>query len=704
MTARPNPSLAATPTLGRWLDFDVAGRIQVRTGKVELGQGVLTALAQIVADELDVEVSRIDVVAATTAGSPDESYTAGSLSVQHSGGALRRACAEARRLLLQQAALRIGTAVERLAVHDGRVQGPTGPGPTYWDLAAGVDFDIDLDVDSEPGPPRTRHRHVGQSLRRVDVPDKVFGRPRFLQDLRPAGMLFGRVLRPPSRGAVLTSLEDMGAAAVPGVQLVRDGSFVGVVAEREEDALRAVTALRARATWQERDTLPAQGELADFLQGSPAERTVVKDTRDGAVPPVAAVVRARFTRPYLAHASIAPSCGMALWEGERLSVWSHSQGVYQLRTEICRSLALEADDVVVQHVEGAGCYGHNAADDAAYDAVLLARAVPGRHVQVLWSREDELSWSPLGPAMLVEVEAHVAADGALEGWRHEIWSNGHTGRPGAVHCPPPLAATTVQQPLTLHPSIDPPQEAGGGSARNSVPLYEIPRQLVTSHRLTTMPLRTSALRALGAHLNVYAIESVVDEVAGLAGVDPLEHRLSLLRDQRAADVLRAAAERAGWGQRCPAGTGRGIGLARYKHSGAYCAVVAEVEAESSVSVRRLTIAVDVGLAVNPDGVVNQIEGGALQSVSWTVKEEVRFDRRTVTSSTWESYPILTFSEAPAVDVVIVDRPDLPSLGAGEASIGPTAAAIGNALHAAIGIRVRDLPLTPRNVASAIERT
>jgi len=706
VNAVQDPSLAANPLLSQWLSFAVDGRVRASTGKVELGQGVLTALVQVVADELDVEPSRVDVVAASTAGSPDESYTAGSMSVQHSGGALRRVCAAARALLLAAAAERTGTPPGELTVCDGRVGTPTGPGPTWWDLAADVRLDVPVDSAGPAGKSRADHRHVGRSLPRVDVPDKVFGRPRFLPDLRLPGMLFGRVLRPPSRGAVLLELDDAGVLPLPGVvALVRDGSFVGVVAEREEVAVRAVAALRGGARWQERDSLPAMGELAEFLRTSPAESTVVRDERtpvdQGAAPADATVVMARFTRPYLAHASIGPSCGLAQWQDGQLSVWSHSQGVHQLRTEICRSLDLDPSAVVVQHVEGAGCYGHNAADDAAYDAVLLARAVPGRPVQVLWSREDELAWSPYGPAMLVEVEAHVDAAGQVLSWRHDVWSNGHTGRPGAVHCPPPLAATTVERPLELRPAIDPLPQAGGGSSRNAVPLYDLPQQLVTAHRLTTMPLRTSALRALGAHLNVYAIESVVDELAQLAAVDPLAYRLSLLSDPRARDVLLTAARRAGWGEPSAPGTARGLGFARYKNRGAYCAVVAEVEAESSVAVRRLTIAVDVGLAVNPDGVVNQIEGGAVQAVSWTTKEQVRFDRRTVTSSTWETYPVLTFSEVPAVDVVVLDRPDEPSLGAGEASVGPTAAAVGNAVAAAVGVRVRDLPLTTEQVVAAV---
>jgi nicotinate dehydrogenase subunit B len=696
-----SPSLENNPQLGSWLTIEPDGRVLVRSGKVELGQGVLTALAQIVAEELDVDRARIAMVAASTDGSPDESYTAGSLSVQHSGGALRVVCAQVRALHLAAAAAQWEVPAESLTVADGEIVAPDGRRTSYWELAAEVPLDREVVPGVSPKSPAD-YAVVGRSAPRLDVPDKVAARSRFIHDLRPVGLLHGRVLRPPSRGAVLLSVDETRARTVPGVvAVVRDGSFLGVVAEREENALRALVALRDGCVWKEQDSLPPEHELGEFLVSAPTEETVLSDTDAGSVP-AARSVRARFTRPYLAHASIAPSCGLAVWDGGRLSVWSHSQGVYKLRTAICRHLELAPEDVVVQHVEGAGCYGHNAADDAAYDAVLLARAVPGRPVRVVWTREDELSWGPLGPAMVVDVAVELDEAGRVQRWQHDVWSNGHSHRPGPAGAPL-LAATHVEAAVPTLASSDPPLQNGGGSGRNAVPLYDLPGQLVRTHRLQTMPLRTSALRALGAHLNVYAIESMVDELADLAEVDPVEYRLRMLTDERARAVLQAAAERAGWGSgdRGP-DVGLGIGLARYKNRGAWCAVVAEVEAETSVRVRRLTIAVDVGLVVNPDGVVNQIEGGALQALSWTTKEQVRFDARTVTSRTWEQYPILTFSEVPPVDVVLLDRPGEASLGAGEASTGPTAAAIGNALHAATGLRVRSLPLTAANIVAAMD--
>jgi nicotinate dehydrogenase subunit B len=531
------------------------------------------------------------------------------------------------------------------------------------------------------------------------------GQPAFIHDMRLPGQLFGRVVRPPARMATLVGLDDSAVRAMPDVvTVVRDGSFLGVVASREEAAIRAADALAAGCRWEVDAVLPDEAALVDYLRDAPASTTVLSGSDDVTAPIENPSMIATFSRPYLAHASMGPSCGVAVWDQDVVRVWSHSQGVYNLGSELSRQYGLEPSAVIVEHVQGPGCYGHNAADDAAYDATLLARAVPGRPVQVVWSRPDELGWSPLGPAMAVQIAVGLDDQGGVRTWQHDIWSNGHAGRPGSLGHPPMLAAMHQDPPAAVVASVDPPLANGGGSGRNAAPLYDFRDIRVVSHRLDSMPLRTSALRALGAHLNVFAIEAVMDDLAAAAGVDPVDYRIGLLRDSRAIDVLRAAAARSGWGTPLPAAAvdvGRGIGLARYKNSGAYCAVVAEVEAAAELRVTRLTIAVDVGLAVNPDGVVNQIEGGALQAASWTLKERVRFDRERVTSTTWESYPILTFSEVPAVDVVLVGSEGDPPVGAGEASIGPTAGAIGNALYAAIGVRVRTLPLTPANIIAAM---
>jgi CO/xanthine dehydrogenase Mo-binding subunit len=438
------------------------------------------------------------------------------------------------------------------------------------------------------------------------------------------------------------------------------------------------------------------------LKNQPVESTVI----DKKMAPQGAekkrTLRRQYTRPYIAHGSIAPSCAMAQWSGDRVHVWTHSQGVYLLRTDLALVLKVPAENIVVEHIEGAGCYGHNGADDVALDAVLLAKEAGGRPVRVQWSREDEMTHAPFGAAMAVEIEADLDAQGEVVDWRHGIWGNGHVARPGRAALPALLAGTEIANPFLRTISTNPPQATGGGADRNSVPLYDFPSWQIDCHRLLTMPIRCSALRTLGAQGNVFAIESFLDELAAERGEDPVAFRLRHLSDLRARDVIRSVAARSGWKPPQQAGVGHGIGFARYKNTGAYCAVVAEVEGAEDIRIRKLTIAVDVGEAINPDGVINQIEGGAIQAVSWTLKEQVRFDRQRVTSNMWSSYPILRFSEVPEVQVEVIARPEIEPVGAGEAAHGPTTAAIANAVFDCLGVRVRNLPITRDSLIAAME--
>ncbi len=393
---------------------------------------------------------------------------------------------------------------------------------------------------------------------------------------------------------------------------------------------------------------------------------------------------------------------MAQWDGDRVRVWTHSQGVYLLRADLALVLELPVENITVEHMEGAGCYGHNAADDVALDAVLLAKAAGGRPVRVQWSRADEMTHAPFGAAMAIEIEADLDAQDEIVDWRHAIWSNGHAARPGRASQPALLAAFELENPFPRMISTNPPQANGGGGDRNSIPLYDFPSWTIESHRLLTMPVRTSALRTLGAQGNVFAIESFLDEIAAERGEDPVAFRLRHLTDERAKDVIRAAAKRANWKPAMRPGTGYGIGFARYKNTGAYCAVVAEIEGEEDIRVKKLTLAVDVGEAINPDGIINQIEGGAIQATSWVLKERVRFDAGRITSNSWTDYPILSFSEVPAVQVEIVQRPEIEPVGAGEAAHGPVTAAIANAVFDCLGVRVRNLPITRDSLIAAME--
>ena len=695
-------SLAANPKLSAWLKFSSTGQVTISPGKVEIGQGIVTALAQIAADELDIDLSRVRMIRASTAVSPNEGVTSGSLSIQQSGRALRHACAEVRRIFLQQAAERLGVDVDALDIEDGTISGPGNVRTSYWELAE----EVSLDRNATPGVmPKVASRRAlaGNSIQRIDIPDKVLGRPRFIHDHALAGMLHGRVLRPENARAKLTELKEDAARAVAGlVAIVRDGSFAGVVSETEHGAELAVQALRKGAAWSDGDPLPDESDLASFLKAQPTESTTI-DKKTAASPGAAArTIRRQYTRPYIAHASIAPSCAMAQWDGDRVHVWTHSQGVYLLRADLALVLKLPVEQITVEHMEGAGCYGHNAADDVALDAVLLAKAAGGRPVRVQWSRQGEMSDAPFGAAMAIEIEADLDAQGEIVDWRHSIWGNGHVARPGRAAQPALLAGFELADPFPRMVSTNPPQANGGGSDRNSVPLYDFPSWRIESHRLTTMPIRTSALRTLGAQGNVFAIESILDEIAAERGEDPVAFRLRHLKDERAKDVIRAVAARAKWKPEKQPGIGHGVAFARYKNTGAYCAAIAEIEGAEEISVRKLTLAVDVGEAINPDGVINQIEGGAIQATSWVLKERVRFDRQRITSTSWTEYPILRFSEVPDVEVEVIQRPDVDPVGAGEAAHGPVTAAIANAVFDALGVRVRDLPITRDRIIAAME--
>lgn len=700
------PSLATSPLISDWVSVDPDGTISARTGKAEIGQGIATALLDIVATGLRVPRERVRLSAPSTDHSPDEGFTAGSLSIQQSGTALDLAARAALALFAQAASSALGSPIE--AVADGAfVVG--GRHISYGDLAGSVDLGTTVEgVDAEGllaehAPDLATGGPGGKAGPRRDLPAKILGEPAFLQDVRLPGMRFGRMVRPPFRGARLA-----GAPAPDGLpgdaEVVVDGSVVGVIASREYDAITAAEIVRIRCQWTGEAVALDDGHMASFLLSAPTEDTdlAVSDQGYGAQPhPTGAAMTALYTRPFLSHASIGTACAIARHDDRGVEIWSHTQGVYPLRRDIARALGWDEDRVTVHHVEGAGCYGHNPADDAAYDAVILARAVPGTAVQVTWSRADELGWAPFGPAMAVRISAETDEAGQVVSWQWDGYGNGHSSRPSTLTSPSLLAYADQEGGRPIPPSNDPPLASGAGTGRNGIPGYRVGALRATSHRLLDMPIRASAMRSLGAHMNVFAIESHMDDLARAHGVDPVEYRLRHLDDPRARAVIETVATMAGWGSATGPDHGRGIGYARYKNTGAWCAVVAQVEAVSEVRVEHLWIAVDCGRVVSLDGVVNQIEGGALQSLSWTLLEKVRFVDGAITSIDWESYPILRFTGAPPVSTRVLDRPEQPWVGAGEASSGPTAAALANALHDAVGVRVRDLPITPERIVAAL---
>ena len=695
-------SLRTTPLLDAWIRIDADG-ITVFTGKAELGQGIKTALLQVAAEELRVEPKQILFLTADTARTPNEGYTAGSQSMQDSATAIRHAAAQARELLIAAASSKFGVPAEHLTSQDGFVSTADGRRADYRELATGGVLHVEAQPQSKLTDPST-YRWIGKPMARVDIPAKVTGASAYVQDLRLPGMLHARIVRPPSYGARLRSLDTATVERMPGVlKVVRNGQFLAVAAEREFQAVRAMDALALASQWEEKATLPAPSGLYQWVRSAPSREYVIAAVGNGAETHER-TLEAVYQRPYQLHASIGPSCAVALAEAGALTVWTHAQGVYPLRAALAELLQLTPDKVRCIHMEGSGCYGHNGADDAAADAALVAMALPGRPVRVQWMRDQEHAWEPFGAAMVTRVRASLDNRGSIVDWHYEVWSNAHSTRPGGAGNLMP--AWHLERPFTQPPPEPIPQPTGGGD-RNAIPLYKFANTRVVHRFIPQMPLRVSALRGLGAYMNVFSLESFMDELALAAGADPIEFRLRHLQDGRARAVIQLAAEKFGWDPTLKPhkGRGRGFAFAKYKNLAAYTAVAVELEVEREtgrIGLRRCVAADDSGEIVNPDGVRNQIEGGIVQSASWTLREAVAFDETRIRSRDWSTYPILRFADLPdTVEVHVIDQPGQPFLGTGESAQGPTAAAIANAVAQATGVRIRELPLTPQRVKAAL---
>jgi CO/xanthine dehydrogenase Mo-binding subunit len=701
-------SLRNNKKLEGWIRLESDETVTVFTGKAELGQGILTALAQIAAEELDVGFDKIRMVSADTSRGPDEQYTFGSQSVEQGGSAIRAASTRARSLLLAAAARRFGSRSEDLQIKAGIVASPDGKRASFWEIASADPDLLKGDITDADAPKKpSGYLIVGKSINRIDLPGKLTGAPSYVQDMRLPGMVFARVIRPPRYGAKLVSLDEAAVRSLPGmVAVIRDGNFVAVAAKREEQAIAARSALASAARWSDDAVaLPDIANLHGELKKLRAETIVVGAAgQSEPVPDQVKRVGAEYTRSYLSHASIGPSCAVAWLKDGRITVWSHTQGAFPLRGDLAKVLGMQNSQVDVVHVPGAGCYGHNGADDVALDAALVARAVAGVPVKLQWMRDDEFAWAPFGPGMAMRVEAALASDGKIVDWSYDVWSNSHAMRPGQAGGVNLLAAWDLSAPFAKTPPPHIPQPFGDGD-RNAVPFYELPRKEIRNHLLLDTPIRNGSFRTLGAHGNIFAIESFMDELADVAGIDPLAFRLAHLKDPRARAVLQAVADKAGWtpGRKGDGRNGRGLAFCRYKSIGMYAAAVVDVEVGRNtgvIRVPRVVMAADVGLVVNPDGTRNQLEGGIVQAISLTLKEQVAFDRREITSRDWSGYPILTFAEVPSVEVVLMERNE-PSLGAGEGSLPPTSAALANAFAHATGHRLRELPITPERVKASL---
>jgi CO/xanthine dehydrogenase Mo-binding subunit len=691
----------AADEVGAFLAIDAEGRVTVFIGKVDLGTGVRTAFMQIAAEELDVPMARVTVVEGDTALTPDQGATYGSLSIQNGGVALRAAAATARREFLRMAGERLNTPPAELRVEDGAIIAGNRR-VTYAELVGGRAINLKVDANAPIKPPEAR-RVVGRSAPRVDIPEKVFGRFHYVHDLKRPGMLHGRPVRPPAMGAVAEAVDEASVRDIPGlVRVVHQGGFVGVVAESEWSAIRAAQALRVR--WSDWAGLPEQAKIWDHVRATPVAQVQVTSERGDARAAIEGAPKqlaATYDFAIHSHASMGPSCAVAEFQGDRLTVWSASQATHNLRKQLALMLGTEVEKIRCVYMEGAGCYGRNGHEDAAADAALLAKAV-GRPVRVQWMRADEHGWDPKGPPHLVDLRAGLDARGSITGWRADAYIPKGAG--GNVDLTAAELASLPREQI-LSP---------GNIVHNLAHGYAMPAVKTTCHRLETTPFRPSWIRTPGRMQNTFATEAFLDECAAEAGADPVEYRLRLLpaEETRGREALERVARLANWQtraspQRDRAGAvlrGRGVTYVKYELVRTYVAAVAEVEVTrgtGAIRVTRFFCTHDCGQMINPDGVKAQVEGNIVHTLSRVLKEELTYDRRAVTSLDWATYPVITFPEVPPMVIELIDRPGERPWGAGEPAAAIVPSAVSNAIYDATGVRLRSVPFTPAKLQAAL---
>lgn len=700
------PTLAQDRPVSSWLRLLPDGRVALRTGRVEIGQWIHASLVRIAAANLGINAHRVVVQPVSSDDAPDEGYTAGSRSIEDGGQAIAMAAVALRRTLLTTASLLLDVDPHELTIDDDAIvsRDDAEIRLPLSALARRVPGDAligDGDLPDWSQLERGTLRVDDPSIDRTAMTAKLTGRTGYVHDLAFEGMLYARALLPPTIGATPEGLDVAAAEAMSGVHsIIRHGTIHLVIAERDDVAIRAISRLQRGLQWTGGE-LPV-GPLEESLRAADSERhtaTAVGDV-DGALDSSERTLSATYLRAYQAHGAIAPSAAAAIQDGDVLRVWTHSQGINPLRRELATLLGTEADAIVITHVDGPGCYGFNAADDAAALAAIAARAIPGRHVRLRFSVDDEFGWEPLGPAMLVDLEAGVGPDGDVLAWRHRAISGVHSVRPDGTG-DRLLAAWVADEPVTR--PFPGAQESG---ARNATPPYSFPAVEAFADHIH-QPLRTGALRTLGSHHNVFASESFMDEVAEAAGADPVAFRMQHLTDPRLKRVLRIAADRVGWTPHVgPSGRGRGVAVMRYKDVAAFCAVIAEVRidpVEGTLAITRLTAVCDAGVIVDEDGLRNQLEGGLLQGLSRTLHEGVTVGRHGPVQRDWTSYPVLRIRETPELDVVLVRGAGRRPLGAGEATTPAVAPAVANAIDDAMGVRIRTLPFGPDVIRRRLEQ-
>ena len=711
-------SLSNSPWVSDWLDFSCEGELILHTGKVDIGQRITTALALIAAEELSIPFDDITVRKTRTDVDPNEGYTAGSFSMQHSGYAIKKASATARHIFTKKASERLNVAEQEIKISDGQFRATgTNLSVTYWELISDVMLDVDVDEEVETKNPTdysTQNKpHIAKGMAEI-----MTGKYQFLHDLKLDNMLHARIVRPPHYHCELESLNPdvLSRLQQENIYVVQDGSFLAVAALQEYQVVKAARRLSLAANWKSVKQLSEENIYSQLTSNNKDSFFVEK----GCIPSATREIpeleqidgdenktkRATYRKPYHMHASIGPSAGCASYDGDALIVWTHNQGVYPLRAAITEAFDMATDKVTVQFVPGSGVYGHNGADDAAFDAAIIARHIQGHPILLKWTRDDEHSWEPYGSAMQCEIQASIDKNGKISSWSHETYADTFLTRPIAGKQPATrmVSAHYIEDALPW-PIAEPMMVPHGGIHRNMEMLYEMPEPRLIKNRVYDLPLRTSALRTLGAFGNVFANESMINELAESANIDPFTFRLNHLKDERAIAVLVKLQQVMEDNSRDEEQFGYGIGFARYKNSAAYCAigVCLSVNEAAEVKLHDAYIVCDAGEIVDAEGVRAQLEGGFIQAASWTLYEQVLFDRDGIVSRDWDTYPIITFDNIPQMHTHLIVNPGMPYLGAGEGAAGPTAAAIGNALKEATGLRVREMPFNPdRIMAAALE--
>ncbi len=698
---------AGKPVDGTEVDTFLAihpeGGATIFTGKVDLGTGLRIAVRQMAAEELGLPIEKVDLVEGDTLLTPDQGRTGGSSGLTQGGTGVRQAAATARERLVALGAERLKRPASELVLAGGQVR-PTagGNGVAIADLIGGKRFELKVNPKVTLKDPKT-YTVVGKALPRPDLPGKCTGTETFIHDFKVPGMLHGRVIRPARIGAKLLSVDEASIKGIPDAKVVRVNDFLGVVAKTEWAAIRAAQSLEAK--WSEWEGLPDIAGLPVSLKKSPVEKdefpVKVGDTK-AAMPTGAKQFTASYYFPYQGHASMGPSCAVADWKPQGLTVWTGSQSTHLFRTVFAESFKLPPEKVRFIYLEGSGCYGQNGHEDACADAAILSREA-GAPVRLQWMRQDEHAWDPKGSPQPVDFRVATGAQGNIVAWETETWLPAWSGARGTIE-------------LVGFESAGIPQRQGrwpGSLDENLDPPYTAANKLVTVHRLKDAPLRPGHVRAPGKVANCWAVESMVDEIAVAVGEDPVQYRLKRLTDPRGVAVVKRAAEMLDWQARPTPNrnqgkgrlTGRGFSYVRYRGNENYVAMAMQVgvdPATGKVSVERVVCAHDCGLVVNPDALKNQIEGSIVQSLSKMLLEEVKFDRSRVTAVDWNSYPVIRFTDVPPIEVALLDRPDQPLMGAGEASLAPVGGALGNAIFDATGVRLTAVPFTPARVKAAMD--